>query len=128
MPRPAKRPRYGSDIPGARQELAGIADAIDELIEDIKAAPMFRREFEIGLQTQAARLRVVVAEKMRRRGYERTTPETANKVTASIVTETKRLAKDTDWSVQKIGARLGISGGRVSEILNGLRDDEGNII
>jgi len=94
-----------SNIPFARERLATIADDISDV------AP-----------ASAVQIRTIIQTLLVRQQSGRRAPTQRKKVTPSIIASVKQIAKDNPtMTMEAIGRRHDIDGGRVSEILAGLR-------
>jgi hypothetical protein len=91
-----------SNIPKAREALLAFAN---------QCSPSGRRE-----------IMKIVRDYLYREPRVRRAPVTSKKLTPKLRAEIKALAKaHPDWAIRKIGLKVGVDGGRVSEVLTGKR-------
>jgi hypothetical protein len=93
-----------SDIPGAREELAQMA-------QDLKS---------IGLVSYSNRLNRIIEEKMVRTPYARKAQVTSAQLSPNMVKDIKKFLKDNpNMALNKVAEKFEVNPGRISEILHG---------
>lgn len=93
--------KYTTNIPLARQRLRWISGRLRSLDHEDLAVDIEK----------------IIEELMIRKPVGRRSSERRRTVTQAIRKEVERLLKNTDWPQEKIASKVGIDGGRVSEIL-----------
>lgn len=115
---------YGSDIPGARQDVLNVANEMLEIAIQLERAGL--RKIAERVSKQEQKLRDTVQAKMTRKYNGRCAPTRSGLPTVEQVRRVLVYLKDDTLQQQDIGKKVGINAGRVSEILNGLIYIEGD--
>lgn len=106
------RPKYGSNIPLARKLLTELSERLT-----------WQGRPEISSEIMG-----IVNSYMTRTYSGRLAPKRKGPPRADQVKAVLELARTTDLPLEEIGRRVGLNSGRVSEIINGLRDAEGKVV